>query len=153
MLRLQKVFLSIESTAGISVLSTYSISGLLKESQDDIVSSIETDIPSDLPGDKDKSMLLETGTLKFATNGTTSFLSLNDEVVLVVVIVALGKTTEADLTFEKVGFLLPEIAELEEELHCDVSFFVFATFVTYIKIRTIIIIIFFFFFVMKKKES
>jgi hypothetical protein len=133
MLRLQKVFLSIESTAGTSLLSTYSISGLLKESQDDIVSSIETDIPSDLPGD-DKSILLETGTLKvLPTNGTTTsfltpFLSENEELV-VLVVMALGKTTVADLTFDKVGFLLPEIAELEE-LHCEGSFFVFATLVT-----------------------
>jgi hypothetical protein len=133
MLRLQKVFLSIESTAGTSLLSTYSISGLLKESQDDIVSSIETDIPSDLPGD-DKSILLETGTLKvLPTNGTTTsfltpFLSENAELV-VLVVMALGKTTVADLTFDKVGFLLPEIAELEE-LHCEGSFFVFATLVT-----------------------
>lgn len=131
MLRLQKVFLSIESTAGTSLLSTYSISGLLKESHDDIVSSIETDIPSDLPGD-DKSILLETGTLKVvgATNGgggTTSFLPENDEVV----VMALGKTTVADLTFDKVGFLLTEITELEEELHGEGSFFVFATLVTY----------------------
>ena len=133
-MRLQKVFLSIESTAGTSLLSTYSISGLLKESHDDIVSSIETDIPSDLPGD-DKSILLETGTLKVvgATNGgggTTSFLPENDEVVLVVVM-ALGKTTVADLTFDKVGFLVTEITELEEELHGEGSFFVFATLVTY----------------------
>jgi hypothetical protein len=136
MLRLQKVFLSIESTAGTSLLSTYSISGLLKESQDDIVSSIETDIPSDLPGD-DKSILLETGTLKVVvpTNGTTTsfltplpFLSENEELV-VLVVMALGKTTVADLTFDKVGFLLPEIAELEE-LHSEGSFFVFATLVT-----------------------
>jgi hypothetical protein len=133
MLRLQKVFLSIESTAGTSLLSTYSISGLLKESQDDIVSSIETDIPSDLPGD-DKSILLETGTLKvLPTNGTTTsfltpFLSENEELV-VLVVMALGKTTVADLTFDKVGFLLPEIAELEE-LHSEGSFFVFATLVT-----------------------
>jgi hypothetical protein len=133
MLRLQKVFLSIESTAGTSLLSTYSISGLLKESQDDIVSSIETDIPSDLPGD-DKSILLETGTLKvLPTNGTTTsfltpFLSENAELV-VLVVMALGKTTVADLTFDKVGFLLPEIAELEE-LHSEGSFFVFATLVT-----------------------
>lgn len=134
MLRLQKVFLSIESTAGTSLLSTYSISGLLKESHDDIVSSIETDIPSDLPGD-DKSILLETGTLKVvgATNeggGTTSFFPENEEVVLVAVM-ALGKTTVADLTFDKVGFLLTEITELEEELHGEGSFFVFATLVTY----------------------
>jgi len=43
----------------------------------------------------------------------------------------LGKTTVADLTFDKVGFLLTKIKELEEELHGEGSFFVFATLVTY----------------------
>jgi hypothetical protein len=67
------------------------------------------------------------------TNGTTTsfltpFLSENEELV-VLVVMALGKTTVADLTFDKVGFLLPEIAELEE-LHSEGSFFVFATLVT-----------------------
>ena len=41
------VFLSIESTAAISLLSKYSTSGLFKESQVDIVSSIETEDPPD----------------------------------------------------------------------------------------------------------
>lgn len=111
-----------ESTAETSVLSTYSISGLLKESQEDIVSSMETDIPSDLPGDN-TSKLLETGTAAAtaaATNGTSSFL----------VVTALGKTTAVGLT------TLPEIAELAlVQLLAGAagggSFFVFATLVPY----------------------
>lgn len=72
MLRLLKVFLSIESTVEISVLSIYSMSGLLKEWQEDIDSSIETDIPSDLLGET--SILIETGTMTVATVGGSSFL-------------------------------------------------------------------------------
>lgn len=119
-----------ESTAEISLLSTYSISGLLKESQEDIVSSIETDIPSDLPGDT--SMLLETGTATVATVGTitggaaTSFLLSGNEVVI-----ALGKTTAEDLTLDKVDTLFPKIDDVD--VHDGVSFFVFATLVTCVK--------------------
>lgn len=51
MYRLLKVFLLIESIAGISLLSIYSTSGLLKESQVDIDSFKETDRPSDLLGE------------------------------------------------------------------------------------------------------
>lgn len=50
--RLLNVFLSIESTAGTSLLSMYSTCGLLKESQVDIDSSIETETPSDSLGEK-----------------------------------------------------------------------------------------------------
>lgn len=46
-----EAFLSMESTAAISPLSTYSTSGLFKESQVDIDSSIETENESDLSGD------------------------------------------------------------------------------------------------------
>jgi hypothetical protein len=51
MLSLLDVFLSIDSIAAMSLLSIYSTSGLFIESQVDIVSSIETDNPSDLDGD------------------------------------------------------------------------------------------------------
>ena len=52
-------FFSMESTAVISLLSRYSTSGLFKESQVDIDSSIETESPSDCVGDT--SMLQGTG--------------------------------------------------------------------------------------------
>lgn len=52
------VFFSIESTAGTSLLSKYSTSGLFKESHVDIDSSIDTESPSDSVGEK--SMLQET---------------------------------------------------------------------------------------------
>lgn len=54
------MFLSIESSGGTSLLSKYSTSGLLKESQTDVDSSIETEFASDLLGET--SMLQETGT-------------------------------------------------------------------------------------------
>ena len=62
-----------ESIAVTSWLSIYSTSGLLKESQVDIVSSIETDTPSDLLGEN--SMLHGGGgILKILGEGnTTSF--------------------------------------------------------------------------------
>lgn len=44
-------FLSMDSTAARSLLSTYSTSGLFKESQVDIDSSIDTEKESDLSGD------------------------------------------------------------------------------------------------------
>lgn len=44
-------FLSMDSTAARSLLSTYSTSGLFKESQVDMDSSIETEKESDLSGD------------------------------------------------------------------------------------------------------
>lgn len=49
-----------ESSGGTSLLSKYSTSGLLKESQTDIDSSIETEFASDLLGET--SMLQETET-------------------------------------------------------------------------------------------
>ena len=61
-----------ESIAVTSWLSIYSTSGLLKESQVDIVSSIETDTPSDLQGEN--SMLHGGGgILEILGGNTTSF--------------------------------------------------------------------------------
>lgn len=67
--RLILVFLSTESTAGTSLLSMYSTSGLLKESHVDIVSSKETETPSDLVGET--SILLETVVAAFLENAVT----------------------------------------------------------------------------------
>jgi len=66
MLRLLNVFLSIESTAATSLLSTYSTSGLLNESQEDIDSSIETDIASDVVGETSST---GGGTVTLTTSG------------------------------------------------------------------------------------
>lgn len=124
MLRMFSVFLPIESTAETSLLSIYSISGLLNESESevDIVSSIETDNPSDLLGETfmmleratsdfcgaeatlGKSMafgfeskLLGTGTVKAESVGGASSLCVNE--------LALGKTTAFGLVFKEVGSL------------------------------------------------
>lgn len=115
MFRLLNVFLSMESRAETSLLSIYSISGLLKESQEDIVSSKETEIPSDLLGEV--SMLVERVTVA----GAAPSLCEREG--------ALGKTSALDLTFDKAGNLFPEIAELV--VHAGKFFFVLATFVAH----------------------
>lgn len=98
MFKLLNVFLSIESRAETSLLSIYSISGLLKESQVDIVSSKETDISFDLLGEV--SMLPERVTVGAAASSGCG----KDG--------AFGKTSALDLIFDKTGSLFPEIAEL-----------------------------------------
>lgn len=114
MLRLLNVFLSIESTAATSLLSTYSMSGLLNESQEDIDSSMETDIASDLQGEASST---GGGTVTVTTSGGgggASFLGGRE--------LALGKTTAlVGLTFGSVGLLLPEKGGT------TTSFFVFAS--------------------------
>lgn len=124
MLRLVKVFLWIESTAEISVLSRYSTSGLLIESQEDTVSSIETDIPSDLLGET--SMVLGTSTVIVVTTvgaatAEASFLSVKQ-------VTLLGKITSVDLTFCEEGNLFP-IAEEVVHAGKGASFLVLATLV------------------------
>lgn len=100
MLRLLNVFLSIESTAATSMLSTYSMSGLLKESQEDIDSSIETDIASDLLGETSTT---GAGTVTVATGGGASSLTGKE--------LAFGKiAAPVGLTFANVGLLFPEHA-------------------------------------------
>ena len=88
MQRLLLVFLSTESTAGTSLLSTYSTSGLLKESQVDIVSSMETEAPSDLVGE------------------TAILLEIAMASVLEKVVTLLGTTTLVVLTSSNVGVFL-----------------------------------------------
>ena len=97
MKRLLNVFLLIESTAGTSLLSMYSTSGLLKESQVDMVSSKETESPSDLLGET--SMLHGAGMA--AVLGTVSSL-LGKDVTL------LQGTSALDLTLEDATKFLPE---------------------------------------------
>lgn len=104
MLRLLNVFLSIESTAATSLLSTYSMSGLLKESQEDIDSSVETDIVSDLLGETSTT---GAGTVTVATGGGgvggASFFTGKE--------LAFGKIAAlVGLTFANVGLLFPEHA-------------------------------------------
>lgn len=96
------VFLLIELTAETSLLSTYSTSGLLKESQVDIVSSKETEKSSDLLGDI--SILHGAGAGTAAMAGTASSL-LEREVTL-------EGTLKLGLTFEDVGKLFVEIPTL-----------------------------------------
>jgi len=114
MLRLLNVFLSIESTAATSLLSTYSMSGLLNESQEDIDSSIETDIASDLLGETSSTGGgTATETTSGGGGGGASFLRARE--------LALGKTIAlVGLTFASVGLLLPEQGR-------TTSFFVFAS--------------------------
>lgn len=97
MKRLLNVFLLIESIAGTSLLSMYSTSGLLKESQVDMVSSKETESPSDLLGET--SMLHGAGMA--AVLGTVSSL-LGKDVTL------LQGTSALDLTLEDAAKFLPE---------------------------------------------
>jgi hypothetical protein len=98
MKRLLNVFLLIESTAGTSLLSIYSTSGLLKESHVDMVSSKETESPSDLLGET--SMLHGAGMA--AVLGTVSSLLLGKDVTL------LQGTSALDLTLEDAAKFLPE---------------------------------------------
>lgn len=107
MFKLLNVFLSIESRAETSVLSMYSISGLLKESQVDNVSSKETDISSNL---LIVSLMLETTETR---TGPASSLC--------------GKEggwakTGLESTFDKVGILFPATDDLL--VHVGVFFFV-----------------------------
>jgi len=112
MLRLLNVFLSIESTAATSLLSTYSTSGLLNESQEDIDSSIETDIASDVVGETSST---GGGTVTLTTSGGGGAWFLTGREL------ALGKTTAlVGLPFANVGLLLPEEGG-------TTSFFVFAS--------------------------
>lgn len=115
MQRLLNVFLSMESTGGTSLLSTYSTSGLLNESQVDIVSSNEAETPSDLVGDM--SILEGAGTA--VKLGTVSLL-LKREVIL------LGTATSLDWMFKEAGKLSVESLALLVQ-----SFFTLAILVTH----------------------
>jgi hypothetical protein len=94
MYRLLKVFLLIESIAIISLLSIYSTSGLLKESQVDIDSSKEIERSSDLLGE---TSLLH-GTETAATGGTLSS--------LVEIEITLQTPTALDFAFKNAGKVL-----------------------------------------------
>lgn len=118
MFKLLIIFFWIESTSETSLLSRYSTSsGLLIESHEDVVSSIETNLPSDLLGET--SMPLRTGTANVATVGAASFFCDKE--------LAFGITTELELTDFNWEDLFPEIVDFETLVLAGASFLVLAT--------------------------
>ncbi len=112
MWRLLKVFLSIESITGSSLLSRYSTSGLLKESQVDIVSSIETEASSfDLEGER--LMLQRAG--KIVLIGAALILGKT---------VIFGRRSELGFTFNDEGRAFPTEPVFKTVVGC--AFFIFA---------------------------
>lgn len=107
MWRWLNVLRSIESIAWPSLLSIYSTSGLLKESQVDIVSSIETESPSDLLGES--SMLQGTGMATEPSSLLWTAVNFGKTSSLVWIEVTFGRTTAVDLTLKDADRLLPEI--------------------------------------------
>jgi hypothetical protein len=96
MYRLLKVFLLIESIAVISLLSIYSISGLLKESQVDIDSSKEIEKSSDLLGETSMQQGTETAA---AIETFSSLLGLE---------ITLQAPPVLDFAFKDAGEVFPE---------------------------------------------
>lgn len=115
------VFLSIESGAGTSLLSMYSTSGLLKDSQVEIVSSTERECSSDLLG--------ETAMLHCAGRAVTVETGIRNVSSALRAGGFLLGTTTLDFTLEDRGKPLLEIAEVLFEV--EDNFLALAILVTY----------------------